>query len=202
MSFKKITENVSNITLLADQPSLSANLLKKEFDKGNETLKTAFNNQVEGLNEFVENIASEYNNTLTYKVGDYCMYENKLYKCITEITTAESFDESKWEDVNIVDELNKNKTITLNGDTLISQSSPGGGIRLMLPINNLNNNAPTLNITSAEMYSSSQGWKAVTNVTVAAYNKTYCVLLLAPAPFTVEYGYNYLTRLTGTITTH
>lgn len=97
MSFKKITENVSNITLLADQPSLSATLLKKEFDKGNETIKIAFNDQVDDLNEVVENIASEYNNTLTYKVGDYCMYENKLYKCITEITTAESFDSNKWE---------------------------------------------------------------------------------------------------------
>ena len=106
MSFKKITENVSNITLLADQPSLSANLLKKEFDKGNETIKTAFNNQVDDLNEVVENIADEYDNTLTYKVGDYCIYENKLYKCITEITTPESFDSSKWESVRIVDEIN------------------------------------------------------------------------------------------------
>lgn len=117
MSFKKITENVSNITLLADQPSLSATLLKKEFDKGNETIKKAFNNQVDDLNEFVENIASEYNNTLTYKVGDYCMYENKLYKCITEITTAESFDSNKWEDTTVFDEIKIKNQITSGGET-------------------------------------------------------------------------------------
>lgn len=125
MSFKKITENVSNITLLADQPSLSATLLKKEFDKGNETIKIAFNDQVDDLNEVVENIASEYNNTLTYKVGDYCMYENKLYKCITEITTAESFDSNKWEDTTVFDEIKIKNRITSGGETKVGYQIDG-----------------------------------------------------------------------------
>ena len=127
MSFKKITENVSNITLLADQPSLSANLLKKEFDKGNETIKTAFNNQVDDLNEFVENIADEYDNTSTYKVGDYCIYENKVYKCITEITTPESFDSSKWELVRITDEINKTLDTFHYSTTIVGSGNLASG---------------------------------------------------------------------------
>ena len=198
MSFKKITENVSNITLLADQPSLSATLLKKEFDKGNETIKTAFNIQVDGLNEVVEHIASEYNNTLTYKVGDYCMYENKLYKCITEITIPESFTSSKWEETS---EVLKTKTTTFNGQWLVAQTAGGGGTRIMIPISNPNNNEPILDIESAEMYSTSQGWKKVSSVSLAGFSETFCMLQLT-APFSITAGYNYLVRLNGTIKTN
>ena len=201
MSFKKITENVSNITLLADQPSLSATLLKKEFDKGNETIKTAFNIQVDGLNEVVEHIASEYNNTLTYKVGDYCMYENKLYKCITEITIPESFTSSKWEETRVASEVLKTKTTTFNGQWLVAQTAGGGGTRIMIPISNTNNNEPILDIESAEMYSTSQGWKKVSSVSLAGFSETFCMLQLT-APFSITAGYNYLVRLNGTIKTN
>ena len=201
MSFKKITENVSNITLLADQPSLSATLLKKEFDKGNETIKTAFNIQVDGLNEVVEHIASEYNNTLTYKVGDYCMYENKLYKCITEITIPESFTSSKWEETRVASEVLKTKTTTFNEQWLVAQTAGGGGTRIMIPISNPNNNEPILDIESAEMYSTSQGWKKVSSVSLAGFSETFCMLQLT-APFSITAGYNYLVRLNGTIKTN
>ena len=43
----------------------------------------------------------EYSNTSTYAVGDYCIYNNKLYVCNTAIGTAENFDSSKWTETNI-----------------------------------------------------------------------------------------------------
>lgn len=50
-------------------------------------------------------LAKLYSSSATYKVGDYCLYENKLYRCITAITTPEKFDFTKWKEVNLVDEL-------------------------------------------------------------------------------------------------
>lgn len=46
----------------------------------------------------IYNIVSDvYDNTKTYSVGDYCIKDNMLYKCNTEITEAEEFDSSKWD---------------------------------------------------------------------------------------------------------
>lgn len=50
MVFQKITENVENITLLANTPAIAVDQLKKEFDKGNKTIKTKFNKLVDDLN--------------------------------------------------------------------------------------------------------------------------------------------------------
>lgn len=43
----------------------------------------------------------EYNNSSTYEVGDYCIYNNKIYECNTAIATAEDFDSSKWNETSI-----------------------------------------------------------------------------------------------------
>ena len=43
----------------------------------------------------------EYSNSSTYVVGDYCIYNNKLYVCNTAIATAEDFDSSKWTETSI-----------------------------------------------------------------------------------------------------
>ena len=42
-------------------------------------------------------LAAQYNNESTYEVGNYVVYENSLYKCITEVSEAEEFDSEKWE---------------------------------------------------------------------------------------------------------
>lgn len=41
---------------------------------------------------------SAYDSTETYAVGDYCTYDGKDYKCTTAVSTAESFDPTKWEE--------------------------------------------------------------------------------------------------------
>ena len=59
-------------------------------------------------------IAEEYDPTSgVYSVGDYCIYQTVLYKCITAISTPEAFDSSKWSEVTVGDELNGVKN-TLN----------------------------------------------------------------------------------------
>lgn len=46
-------------------------------------------------------IAPMYDDTATYDVGDIVTYESNLYKCITAISTAETFDSTKWSQTSI-----------------------------------------------------------------------------------------------------
>lgn len=55
MKFEKITENVENISLLPDDPALTPEQLKKEFDKGNRILKDGFNKNIDELNKINDN---------------------------------------------------------------------------------------------------------------------------------------------------
>lgn len=43
--------------------------------------------------------ADEYDDTATYEVDDYVMYQGKLYKCIIPVPVAEPFDSTKWQEV-------------------------------------------------------------------------------------------------------
>jgi hypothetical protein len=49
-------------------------------------------------------ISDAYNSSGTYNVGDYCIYENALYKCKTASTTG-TWDFSKWDAVTVAEEL-------------------------------------------------------------------------------------------------
>lgn len=47
----------------------------------------------------------EYDSTSTYEIGDFCIYNNKLYRCITAIITAEAFTPAHWEETSVENEL-------------------------------------------------------------------------------------------------
>lgn len=49
-------------------------------------------------------ISDAYDSTHTYNVGDYCIYEDALYKCNTASTTG-TWDSSKWDAVTVAGEL-------------------------------------------------------------------------------------------------
>ena len=69
----------------------------------------------ETLNQIQTNIeeatdgrmGDEYSNTLIYEIGDYCIYDNLLYKCTTSILEPEEFDSNKWIKTTISAELKK-----------------------------------------------------------------------------------------------
>ena len=52
-----------------------------------------------------QNIATDYDDTQTYTQGDYVIENGVLYKCVTAVTTPESFDPTKWTQVTVGDEL-------------------------------------------------------------------------------------------------
>ena len=43
----------------------------------------------------------EYDETQTYAVGDYAIYNNVVYECTTAVSTAEPFDSTKWSATSI-----------------------------------------------------------------------------------------------------
>jgi hypothetical protein len=55
-------------------------------------------------------VGDAYSNTATYNVGDYCIYDNKLYRCTTKISTAESFTPAHWTETKCADEFSAIKS--------------------------------------------------------------------------------------------
>ena len=58
-----------------------------------------------------EQLAPAYDSTATYSIGDYVTYEYNLYQCTTAVTTAGAFDPSKWNMVDVTDQLTDDLTI-------------------------------------------------------------------------------------------
>lgn len=60
-------------------------------------------NGIKNLDNIVD--VNEYSTSDTYQVGDYCYYNNKLQKCIEEVDTPETFDSTKWQETNVIEQL-------------------------------------------------------------------------------------------------
>jgi len=71
------------------------------------SLNTTSKNLVGAINEVAndKNLSDTYDPTATYAVGDYCIYNTTLYKCVTAVETAENFDSNKWERCLITNEM-------------------------------------------------------------------------------------------------
>lgn len=82
-------------------------VINANFDKIDQQMR----NNADGVN-FAKAISSDaYDNSKLYAVGDYCIYDNKLYRCITAIESAEAFNIAKWKQTTVgreVKQLNSN----------------------------------------------------------------------------------------------
>lgn len=70
-------------------------------------------NQIDAVNLV---ISDGYSTGKTYAAGDYCIYDNTLYRCINQITSGEPFDTAKWEATTLSDEIaliNRNSGVLL-----------------------------------------------------------------------------------------
>lgn len=48
-------------------------------------------------------IAEAYDDTLIYNIGDYVIYDSKLYRCIS--STSGTFDTNDWDEISVMDEM-------------------------------------------------------------------------------------------------
>lgn len=78
------------------------------------------------------NIAPLYDDSIGYNIGDLVIYEGKLYKCTTTISTAESWDSTHWTETDLdsdVVKLSGEQTIT-GEKTFEDGISVGGGTKI------------------------------------------------------------------------
>lgn len=68
-------------------------------------ISEVFDEIYEDIEATQDMISDAYNPTSTYAVGDYCIYNDTLYKCNTAIVTGEAFTPAKWDVTNIAEEL-------------------------------------------------------------------------------------------------
>lgn len=92
----------------------NGDLVKDTIPEGivvDETLDGASTNAVSnqavvgGLDDVKDMIAEEYDSTATYNTSDYVIYNDTLYKCKAASVTG-TWDATKWDAVNVGDELN------------------------------------------------------------------------------------------------
>lgn len=79
----------------------SAGAIKGSNARGKVYAENDGTGSVVGWDDLNNDIASQYDNTTTYEIGDMRIYEGKLYRCNTAIDTAEDFDSAKWDLCNI-----------------------------------------------------------------------------------------------------
>lgn len=125
---RKITnEDLANrgVMGLPDVPGLTAIEMQKKLEEiTREVIIPRYNELVDS----VADICDEFSKLNSYAVGDYCIYQNKLYKCNT--ATNGDWDASKWTETSVGDELksvnsNLKEKIT---ETILSESHhPYGG---------------------------------------------------------------------------
>ena len=54
------------------------------------------------LYEFVTKLAPAYDTQSTYDVGDYCTHNDKLYVCVTAVTSPSNFNVNAWAETDVL----------------------------------------------------------------------------------------------------
>lgn len=76
---------------------------------------TRLNNMEKGIADANGAIGiSDYSSSSTYIIGDLCIYNNKLYRCKTAISTSEVWNATHWEEktlLNIREDYSTNEMI-------------------------------------------------------------------------------------------
>lgn len=73
-----------------------------------------------------DNMSDQYSASRTYDVGDICIYDNKLYKCVTAVAIAEAFDQTKWNKTSFAAlHANQEKKISENTQSLAKLNNKG-----------------------------------------------------------------------------
>ena len=87
-----------------------------------ETLTSAEKGNAQTWLGVTDLIGDVYDNTQTYVVGDLVLYNGRLYKCNTAITTAEEWNSTHWTATSVDDLIG-------NIDTVLQNLISGGGVQ-------------------------------------------------------------------------
>ena len=82
----------------------------------------------EVMGSLADDISDEYSSSSTYKIGELCIRNNKLYRCTTPITTPEAWNTSHWAETTIANEIEnrclffKDVPVSATTGTILSKS--------------------------------------------------------------------------------
>lgn len=95
------TENGYDLTITnGDGTTSVVHLLNGQITEAELTIALS------GLREaFNANIAEGYSSSSVYSEGDYCLYNNVLYRCKTDILSPEAWDSTHWEAASLADDV-------------------------------------------------------------------------------------------------
>ena len=68
-------------------------------------------------------VANQYSSSSTYKVGDYVIYNDSLYRCTTAITTAETWTAAHWTAAVLGDDVSDLKSASTVTESYLNNSS-------------------------------------------------------------------------------
>lgn len=91
-------------TVTTEQTDIEGNVISAKNSSGKvigalvelEARKVDLSKYDENDAALFDNMSDQYSASRTYDVGDICIYDNNLYKCVTAVETAETFDQAKW----------------------------------------------------------------------------------------------------------
>ena len=76
------------------------------------------------------NVAAPYDTTVTYAIGQYCLYEGNIYRCIA-ITTG-VFDSTKWTQIVVTGEFRRVVELTSAQYSVLSSAEKNNGTLYIL----------------------------------------------------------------------
>lgn len=76
------------------------------------------------------NVAAPYNSATTYAIGQYCLYEGNIYRCIA-ITTG-TFDATKWTQIVVTSEFRRVVELTTAQYEALSSAEQNNGTLYIL----------------------------------------------------------------------
>lgn len=118
MSYVRTTWQNGDTITAAKLNNIETGILGNESDISN--VNTNLGNDISALQGTV---ASTYDSTSTYAVGDYVYYNDILYRCTTAITTAEAWTAGHWTAVVLGDDVTDLKS-AINGIVYRDASLP------------------------------------------------------------------------------
>lgn len=123
-------------TVTTEQTDIEGNVISAKNSSGKvigalvelEARKVDLSKYDENDAALFDNMSDQYSASRTYDVGDICIYDNNLYKCVTAVETAETFDQAKWNKTSFAAlHADQEKKISENTQSLTNEQKSMAG---------------------------------------------------------------------------
>lgn len=179
------TTTAEQISIIQEEGADQVALVQAASDAAQSILPTAST-----LNNMSDDFATQYSYLSTYDVGDYVMHDYILYRCKTAIIVAESWDVSKWDQVDVgreIESLNQQFTTSISPN-LLKPSDFSTTKTINSAGQRLNGSAGSSNIINVEGASKIAIYAPADNTMVKTHNYSFASDDVFSASSVVDHG--------------